>query len=71
MMALSLAAFDYRLYKLVPAIMVFALSFTCFGLAKMILRDVLKKEHPYWIIAGSALAILVVEKMHTSPSGIY
>ena len=35
--------------------------------SKVILRDVLKKEH----IVGLALLILTVEKMHTLSSGIY
>lgn len=71
MMALSPAAFDYRLYKLVPAIMVFALSLACFVLAKVILKDALKRDNSLWIIAGSVLSILTIEKMHTIPSGIY
>lgn len=71
MMALNPAAFDYRLYKLVPAFIVAMLSLACFAIAKVLLGDICKKEHWYWIIAGSALSILTIEKMHTSPSGIY
>lgn len=71
MMALNPAAFDYRLYKLVAGFMVAVLSFSCFLLSKTIFRDVLKKDHSYWISIGAILSILTVEKMHSTPSGIY
>lgn len=71
LMALNPAAFDYRLYKLVPAFIVSIVILSCFMLSKVIIGDLLKKKVFYWIITGSALSILIIEKMHTIPSGIY
>lgn len=71
MMALNPAAFDYRLYKLVPVLIVSILSLACFGIAKVLLKDILKRDNAYWIIVGASLSILTIEKMHAPSSGIY
>lgn len=71
MMALNPAAFDYRLYKLVPSIMITMLSLSCFLTAKLVFCDLLRHPAYFAIGTGSALSILTIEKMHTTPSGLF
>lgn len=71
LMALNPAAFDYRLYKLVPGIMVFMLSLSCFALSKALVGKLLHNDNFHWLATGAALSILTVEKMYTIPSGLY
>lgn len=71
LMALMPTLFDYRMYKLVAGLMVFILCFSAFVLTKTVLHDLIGLEHRYWVITGSALSILTVEKMYTIPSGIF
>lgn len=71
LMALNPAAFDYRLYKLVPGIMVCMLSLSCFALSKVLVGKLLHNHSFHWIATGAALSIVTIEKMYTIPSGLY
>ncbi len=70
LMTLSPAIFDYRGYKLVPAIMIGAMTLACFALARLLLRNCLNRKGWEWISLGAITSILTIEKIYTIPSGL-
>ncbi len=70
LMALAPNIFNYRGYKLVPAIMIAAMTLACFALARLLLKDCLHKKNWEWISIGAIASILTIEKIYTIPSGL-
>ncbi len=70
LMTLSPSIFNYRGYKLVPAIIIGAMTLACFALARLFLKDCLGKKDWEWISLGAIASILTIEKIYTIPSGL-
>lgn len=62
---------NYRFYKLVPAIMVFMLTLSTVYLSDTLIYKVLHGKRVYSFIAGTLLAMMVIERMYTVPGALY
>ena len=70
MMSLSPQIFNYRGYKLVPAIIISAMTLACLCLAHLLLKHCLHRKKGAWITLGAIASILTIEKIYTIPSGL-
>ena len=70
LMALSPHIYNYRGYKLVPAMIIAGMTPACLMLARTLLKDCLHKKNMEWISLGAIASILTIEKIYTIPSGL-
>lgn len=71
LMALQPGVFDYRLYKLVPAMMISMIVISSFLLSRTLICKVLGNKISYAIITAALLTIMTVERMYTVPGAIF
>ena len=64
--------FNYRFYKLVPALMVSMMTLASFLLSYTLINRVLKQDRKSLsVIVGSLLSLLMIERLYTVPGAIY
>lgn len=71
LMSLHPGVFDYRLYKLVPAMMISMILLSDFLLTRTLVCKVLGNKLSYAIIISSILSIMTIERMYTVPGAIF
>lgn len=71
LMSLHPGVFDYRLYKLVPAMMISMILIANFLLTRTLICKVLGNKKSYWIITASLLSIMMIERMYTVPGALF
>ncbi|MBO4310515.1 MAG: hypothetical protein J5856_05555 [Lachnospiraceae bacterium] len=66
------SVFNYRFYKLVPAIMVSMITVSCFVLSFTLIGKVLKcPRKSVAVSVGALLALLMIERLYTVPGALY
>jgi len=64
--------YNYRFYKLVPAIMVSMITISCLILSFTVLKKVCGyPKNSGWVISGILLALMMIERLNTVPGALY
>lgn len=71
LMSLQPGVFDYRLYKLVPAMMISMIVISSLLLSRTLICKVLGNKMSYALITAALLTIMTVERMYTVPGAIF
>lgn len=71
LMSLQPGVFDYRLYKLVPAMMISMILLANFLLARTLICKVLGNKMTYAVIGASLISMMMIERMYTVPGAIF
>lgn len=66
------SVFDYRFYKLVPALMVSIITITCLIVSYTLIYRLLgQRKKSLFLLTGIILSLLMIERMYSVPPAIY